>query len=125
MTQHDDGQGSLNGTEYQRLSDDIKAAILTGALAPGDRLVLYSDGVTEAFSPQGDMYGETRLVQVLENNADGPAQSVLDAILDSVHEFTHDAPLADDLTLLVLQRDASSHSPATHRRRRRRASTDP
>ena len=39
MTQHDDGQVSLNGTEYQRLADDIKAAILTGALAPGDRLV--------------------------------------------------------------------------------------
>ena len=39
MTQHADGQVSLNGTEYQRLADDIKAAILTGALAPGDRLV--------------------------------------------------------------------------------------
>jgi serine phosphatase RsbU (regulator of sigma subunit) len=77
-------------------------------LAPGDRLVLYSDGVTEAISPQGDFYGQERLRQRLESSTDGSAQSVLDAILASVYGFTHDAPLADDLTLLVLRRSEAS-----------------
>jgi serine phosphatase RsbU (regulator of sigma subunit) len=77
----------------------------TAELEPGDRLVLYSDGVTEAFSPQGDMYGEGRLQQVIESNTHCSAQTVLDAILASVSGFTHNAPLADDLTLLVLRRE--------------------
>jgi serine phosphatase RsbU (regulator of sigma subunit) len=77
----------------------------TAELAQGDRLVLYSDGVTEAFSPQGDMYGEDRLHQVLESNTSCSAQTVLDAILTSVYGFTHNAPLTDDLTLLVLHRE--------------------
>ncbi|MFL7807077.1 MAG: PP2C family protein-serine/threonine phosphatase, partial [Anaerolineae bacterium] len=85
-------------------------------LAPGDRLVLYSDGVTEAMSPQGDLYGEGRLGQILESHTDGSAQSVLDAILASVHEFTHNAPPADDLTLLVLRRaEAQTRARTRHR----------
>jgi sigma-B regulation protein RsbU (phosphoserine phosphatase) len=79
-------------------------------LAPGDRLVFYSDGVTEAFSPQGDMYGDERLQQVLNSNRGGSAQSALDAILTSVYAFSHNAPPADDLTLLVLRRSDAQQS---------------
>jgi sigma-B regulation protein RsbU (phosphoserine phosphatase) len=87
--------GVVGGLEFEDQSAE---------LAPGDRLVLYSDGVTEAFSPQGEMYGEGRLIQVIERNAHSPAQAVLDAVLGSVHGFTHNAPPDDDLTLLVLRR---------------------
>jgi sigma-B regulation protein RsbU (phosphoserine phosphatase) len=83
----------------------------TAELEPGDGLVLYSDGVTEAFSPQGDIYGEDRLLQVLCSSTGGSAQSVLDAVLASVNAFSQDAPPADDLTLLVLRR-AEASGPA-------------
>jgi hypothetical protein len=66
--------------------------------------------VTEAFSPQGELYGQARLLQVLENNTDCSAQSVLNAVLDSVRRFTDNAPPADDLTLLVLRRNSRRDS---------------
>jgi sigma-B regulation protein RsbU (phosphoserine phosphatase) len=76
----------------------------TAKIAPGDKLVLYSDGVTEAFSPHGELYGEERLRETLRGNTGKSAQAVLDAVLDSVHTFAQDAPQADDLTLLILKR---------------------
>jgi sigma-B regulation protein RsbU (phosphoserine phosphatase) len=83
---------------------DLSYGEHTAELAPGDRLVLYSDGITEAFSPLGDMYGEERLIQTLKSSSGGSAQSVLDAVLASVGMFSHNAPQVDDLTLLVLRR---------------------
>jgi sigma-B regulation protein RsbU (phosphoserine phosphatase) len=76
------------------------------ALAPGDRLVFYSDGVTEVFSPQGAIFGEERLLQLLESSPDDTAQALLDAILASVYGFCGAEALTDDLTLLVLRRTA-------------------
>ncbi|MFM8322720.1 MAG: GAF domain-containing protein [Chloroflexota bacterium] len=81
-------------------------------LAPGDYLVLYTDGVTEAFSPQGEPFTEERLLEVLKN---GPAcapqpgmenwsaESLLNEIDLSVERFTDGADPSDDLTLLVLK----------------------
>ena len=82
-------------------------------LEPGDYLVMYTDGVTEAFSPHGDIFGEERLYSTitaeiacldpdLDLNRD--AQHLVDAIDQRVSEFIEGSSRTDDLTLLVLKR---------------------
>ncbi len=72
-------------------------------LAPGDRLVLYTDGVTEARDKNDAMFGEQRLRDVLAAHKDAAPGALVEAITAAVDAFAHDAPPADDLTLLVLE----------------------
>ncbi|HSO28061.1 MAG TPA: GAF domain-containing protein [Anaerolineales bacterium] len=78
-------------------------------LAAGDLLVLYTDGVTEAFSPSGDMYAEGRLIEVLQGARQQPTIGV-DEILDRVERdvcaFLVDCVMDDDLTLIAIRRQA-------------------
>jgi len=76
----------------------------TLSLEPGDCLVLYTDGITEAFSPEGDIYGEERLRATIQSVADGSAEEVLEAIDNSVDAFVGDAAPSDDRTFVVLRR---------------------
>jgi sigma-B regulation protein RsbU (phosphoserine phosphatase) len=69
-------------------------------LVPGDQLVLYTDGVTEADNGRGELFGLERLDKVLENCAIG-APGLLQEVLAAVEEFTGGAPAQDDRTLLV------------------------
>ena len=87
---------------------DLSLQEHTTALAPGDGLILYTDGVTEAFSPGGELFGERRLhhaMQAITQTANGcSAQTLLETLLTSVQVFTEDAPASDDLTAVVLRR---------------------
>lgn len=74
-------------------------------LQPGDILALYTDGVTEAQSPQEEFYGEGRLQAVLLAQRDQPVEGIQKAVLQDVHAFIGDSPRFDDLTLMVLRRD--------------------
>jgi sigma-B regulation protein RsbU (phosphoserine phosphatase) len=67
-------------------------------------LIFYTDGVTEAFSPEDTMYGEGRLRATVRAADGASAQAVLDAISDSVTAFVGDNPPSDDITLIVLRR---------------------
>jgi phosphoserine phosphatase RsbU/P len=69
-------------------------------LVPGDQLVLYTDGITEAHNAAGEMYGLARLDKVLENCSVG-ASDLLRSVLASVDEFCGEQPPHDDRTLLV------------------------
>lgn len=73
-------------------------------LAPGDLLFFYTDGVTEAFSPEGEIYGEDRLHAVLENLMSCTSSELLDAIDEAVSVFIADVPPADDMTMLSVMR---------------------
>ncbi len=75
-------------------------------LEPGDCLVFYTDGITEAFapSPGGEVYGEERLRAVVQSTDCDSAQAMLDAIDESVIAFAGDTALSDDRTLMVLRR---------------------
>lgn len=75
------------------------------ALAPGDRLLLYTDGVTEAQGADGSMFGDRRLVEVLRST-DGDAAAVQSAVADAVTAFS-DGAAQDDLTLLVVRLPAT------------------
>jgi serine phosphatase RsbU (regulator of sigma subunit)/DNA-binding NarL/FixJ family response regulator len=73
-------------------------------LSAGDYLVLYTDGITEAENPQGQFFGEERLLDAVLAKSGRPAQEVCDALLDAVHRFVGpDAP-QDDITLVVIHR---------------------
>ena len=74
------------------------------SLKPGDCLILYTDGITEAFSPEGDIYGEERLRATIQAADSGSAQAMLDGIDDSVIAFAGDAAPSDDMTIMVLRR---------------------
>ena len=73
-------------------------------LQPGQTLLFYTDGVTEAFSPAGEIYEEERLVRVLKESAGETAETLINKIDDSVCIFIADAPVSDDITLLAVRR---------------------
>lgn len=73
------------------------------ALAPGDTLVLTSDGVTDAESPDGEQFGEARLLACLDGVRTAPPSAVLEGVLEAVRGFAAGHPPADDVTVLVLR----------------------
>ncbi len=74
-------------------------------MAPGDVLVLYTDGVTDAESADGAWYELSRLLAVVKSSRGGTAQALRDAILADVKNFTRNAVQADDMALMVLVRE--------------------
>ncbi len=72
----------------------------TVVLRPGDVLVLYTDGITEAANPAGELFGLSRLDQILSRRPDS-ANRLLNEVLAAVEQFTAGHPAADDRTLLV------------------------
>jgi sigma-B regulation protein RsbU (phosphoserine phosphatase) len=73
---------------------------VTQSLQPGDHLVFYTDGITEAENAAGEMFGLARLDEVL-GHCVGRADSLLRQVLAAVEQFTGGQPAADDRTLLV------------------------
>jgi sigma-B regulation protein RsbU (phosphoserine phosphatase) len=71
---------------------------------PGDFLVMYTDGITEAQNRQGAFFSETRLQETIRINKDRTAGEIVDAILGEVNNFTSGAPDQDDIALVVLSR---------------------
>jgi predicted ATPase len=71
-------------------------------LAPGDLLLLYTDGVTEADDGTGSFFDTERLIDALRACGAGAAGSVVDGVLTAVRSFVGAAPQADDITLLAL-----------------------
>jgi serine phosphatase RsbU (regulator of sigma subunit) len=74
----------------------------TVQLRPGDRLVLYTDGVTEAFNRADEAYGVERLIAEVRQYGDGAAAALVERICRSVTTFAGVAPQSDDITLTVL-----------------------
>jgi phosphoserine phosphatase RsbU/P len=72
-------------------------------LAPGDKIVIYSDGVTEAQNALGEFYGRKRLREALRAHASGSCAALHEATVNAVAEFTQGAPQSDDITLVVLE----------------------
>lgn len=68
-----------------------------------DKLVIYSDGVTESENTQGEFFGKQRLRDVVTAHAHESCAAIHDAILKAIAVFTEGAPQADDITVLVLE----------------------
>jgi sigma-B regulation protein RsbU (phosphoserine phosphatase) len=85
----------------------------TVMLAPGDTLVLYTDGVSEAQNERGEFFDEARLRATVERSLGGSAADVQAALLDAVEAFAAGAPQSDDITVMVVVREIGDHtSPA-------------
>jgi sigma-B regulation protein RsbU (phosphoserine phosphatase) len=72
-------------------------------LEPGDLIVLYTDGVTEAFNPQDEEFGEERLTEYLQKYRHYPVQEIIDGLIDGIRRFCGSAPQSDDITLVILR----------------------
>jgi phosphoserine phosphatase RsbU/P len=82
-------------------------------LEPGDTLVLFSDGVTEAMDPDEQMFGVPRLREVLTGRTECPLDQLEKCILEAVENFARGASQADDLTLLIVRYRAASARATT------------
>jgi phosphoserine phosphatase RsbU/P len=72
-------------------------------LKPGDRIVLYTDGVTDAQNDAGEFFGRKRLRQAVQSAGDADCAALHAAIQNAVLNFTAGAEQADDLTLVVVE----------------------
>lgn len=80
----------------------VKYPTHTAQLLRGDRLVLYTDGVTEAFNPTEELYGAERLVDEVHVHGGGTPTALVERICQSVTNFAGLEPQSDDITLTVL-----------------------
>jgi sigma-B regulation protein RsbU (phosphoserine phosphatase) len=72
-------------------------------LAIGDVLLFYTDGVTDARNGGGEMFGEERLLALLQQEHHLSAAEIRKSVLETVNSFVHGAPQFDDITLLVVK----------------------
>jgi sigma-B regulation protein RsbU (phosphoserine phosphatase) len=78
----------------------------------GDVLVIYSDGVTEALSPSGEEFGPTRLYEVVSRNIESSASGIRDRIESSLTKFSQGTSASDDITLVIVKRQAEARQAA-------------
>ena len=71
-------------------------------LQPGDRLMLYTDGITERFSPSGECYEIERLCEQFAKNSLDDPQKILSGVIDDVSRFAGGLPAQDDVAALIL-----------------------
>jgi sigma-B regulation protein RsbU (phosphoserine phosphatase) len=76
-------------------------------LQPGDVLCLYTDGITEAMNTRRQLFDEERLMEVLRHTHYLPPEQIVRRILDAVSSFSAGAPQNDDITMVVIKRDAA------------------
>ncbi len=91
--------GIDSGATFDRITGDFSQA-----LEPGDCLVLYTDGVTEALDQQGLEFGMPRMKQSIQASAHSGAQGIIERLTDDLRDFIGSQPQNDDITLIVIRR---------------------
>ncbi len=76
----------------------------TITLAPGELLVIYSDGISEAVNVLDEQFGEERLLAVIQENWNASAGELIERLLAAVQRHAGSAPQADDMTLMIVRR---------------------
>jgi phosphoserine phosphatase RsbU/P len=86
--------GAMKGLPYKTM---------TGKLDKGEKIFLYTDGVTEATNEKSQLYGEDRLLKVAEKNADKSLRNLLKNVSDDIDDFVLDCEQFDDITMLAIE----------------------
>jgi sigma-B regulation protein RsbU (phosphoserine phosphatase) len=80
---------------------EIEIPLTEVKLEPGDRFLIYTDGLTERFDGEGQTYGEERLLKLLATDSAHDPQGVIGAIMADVEQFAGQLPADDDQALLL------------------------
>lgn len=72
-------------------------------LTSGQIILIGTDGIWEARSPKGKMFGKTPLYEIIRKNADAAASDILNAIIEALDDFQHGRNAEDDITLIVIK----------------------
>ncbi len=76
-------------------------------LEPNDILVLYTDGITEAMNPKGELFGTNRLIETIDLNQKKSAQQLLDIVLQDIRNHADGAAQSDDITMMIIKKEAA------------------
>jgi phosphoserine phosphatase RsbU/P len=79
-------------------------AVMRDVIAPGEQLVAFSDGVTEAIGPADELFGDERLDALLHKQAPAGAHAMVTSVIAAIDAFSAGLPQSDDITLLVVAR---------------------
>ncbi len=107
---HQDGSSTtlpLTGGVALGVMPDLEFGIDEAVLQPGEALVLYTDGVSEAENPDNEEFGMDRFKAVFADSPPASAGAINDAVFAAVSEFAGDRSQSDDITCLVLRRTGS------------------
>jgi sigma-B regulation protein RsbU (phosphoserine phosphatase) len=92
------GAGMALGVDENWKYEDYNRAV-----KPGQIVLLTTDGIFEAHSPEGEMFGKERFKGIVRKNADLEAEGIRKAVFDAVTEYRGDEPQEDDITLVILK----------------------
>jgi serine phosphatase RsbU (regulator of sigma subunit)/pSer/pThr/pTyr-binding forkhead associated (FHA) protein len=98
---------AATGTPLGMLEEAVYQALETH-LEPGDKLVIYTDGLPEVRNPEGEFFTLKRLRQTVRAHAGLPGRELHDALVATVQSFTEGAPQGDDITVAVLELSSDS-----------------
>jgi len=76
---------------------------ITISMAPGDRLFVYTDGIIDTPSPEGESFGLVRLKDALDANTGVPLSELKSAVLKTLHQYSGKELTHDDVTLIALE----------------------
>jgi sigma-B regulation protein RsbU (phosphoserine phosphatase) len=91
--------GIDSGNVFDRLTGDFAIA-----LEPGDCLILYTDGVTEALDSDGNEFGLERTIEGVRASANESAPAIVTRVIDDVRNFVGSQPQNDDITLIAIRK---------------------
>ena len=92
----------ITGDTVLGVFDDISFRTGKIKMNPGDKLFLFTDGVTEAFNNREEVYGEERLESLLMQHLALPVNNIVSKAMESVKSYVDGAPQSDDITLLSI-----------------------
>ena len=104
----------FSGEDYEELTEKYHFRNHTVQLNPGDAVLQYTDGVTEATDAQDELFGEKRLVEALNRASSAQPDELLLCIHEEISAFVGDAPQFDDITMLSLRYKGTARNQSTN-----------